>query len=582
MRQVIDDSCTEELKSDNGSDVELELEKVRSNLELERKPAQSEVKAENGLPKRQRRKPKYLTDYALLTEVSYLTSFLAAMQSEDAVHWRRAMEEEMNSLHENSVWTLVDLAPGKKVVDTRWVFCVKTKADGTVAKYKARLVAKGYVQRPGIDYGETFNPVVRFDTVRTILSIGAVEKLKFRQFDVKTAFLYGTLEEEVYVKQSEGFEDGTNRVCRLNRSLYGLKQSPRCWNKKLVHFLKRKGMKQSAADPCLFIRRGQKSKLMLVVYVDDRILAGSNECEMEQFLAEMEKEFRITKGPLDSFLGTEIKLLRDGSIFVGQETYTRRVLKRFRMDEANAVVTPADTVVSASNEDAVLDRTVPYREAVGALMFLMTTTRPDKAYAISMVSQALEKPTVKEWKALKRIFKYLRGTVNYKLHYKSNGKPSLQCFCDADYAGDVTSRRSRTGVVCMYAGGAVSWLSQKQRSVALSTTEAEYVASSEASRELMWLKRLLLELTDVKQTPVIFIDNLGAVKLSKNPEFHKRSKHIAVRFHFVREKWQRRELDVQHISSEDQTADILTKALPKTRSESLRSCLGMIPFPMEC
>uniref|UniRef100_A0A5S6Q667 Reverse transcriptase Ty1/copia-type domain-containing protein n=1 Tax=Trichuris muris TaxID=70415 RepID=A0A5S6Q667_TRIMR len=260
MRQVIDHSCMEELKSDNGSDVELELEEVRSNFELERKPAQSEVKAENGLPKRQSRKPKHLSDYALLTEVSYPTSFLAAMQSEDAVHWRRAMEEEMNSLHENSVWTLVDLPPGKKVVDTRWVFCVETKADGTVAKYKARLVVKGYVQRPGIDYGETFNPVVRFDTVRTILSIGAVEKLKFRQFDVKTAFLYGTLEEEVYVKQLEGFEDGTNRVCRLNRSLYGLKQSPRCWNKKLVDFFEKKRIKRSAADPCLFIRKGQKSK----------------------------------------------------------------------------------------------------------------------------------------------------------------------------------------------------------------------------------------------------------------------------------------------------------------------------------
>uniref|UniRef100_A0A5S6Q640 Reverse transcriptase Ty1/copia-type domain-containing protein n=1 Tax=Trichuris muris TaxID=70415 RepID=A0A5S6Q640_TRIMR len=231
----------------------------------------------------------------------------------------------------------------------------------------------------------------------------------------------------------------------------------------------------------------------------------------------MEKEFRIIKGPLDSFLGTEIKLLRDRSIFVDQETYTRRVLKRFRMDEANAVVTPADTVAFASNEDAVLDRTVPYREAVGALMFLMTTTRPDIANAVSMVSQALEKPTVKEWKAFKRIFKYLRGTVNNGLLYKNNGEASLQCFFDVDYAGDVASRRLRTGVVCMYAGGAVSWLSQKQRSVALSTTEAEYAASSEASRELMWLKRLLLDVTDVKQTPVLFIDNMEAVKLSKNP-----------------------------------------------------------------
>ncbi|KFD60883.1 hypothetical protein M514_26944 [Trichuris suis] len=232
------------------------------------------------------------------------------------------MRQNGNKEQENSVWTLVDLPAGKRVVDTRWVFCVKTKVDGTVAKYKARLVAKGYVQRPGIDYSETFSPVARFDTVRTILSVGAVEKLKFQQFDVKTAFLYGTLEEEVYVRQPEGFEDGTDRVCRLNRSLYGLKQSPRCWNKRLVEFMKKKGMKQSTADPCLFIRQGRKSKLMVVVYVDDGILAGSDTCEMELFLAEMEKEFRITKGPLDSFLGIGIKVLQDGSIFVGQEMYT--------------------------------------------------------------------------------------------------------------------------------------------------------------------------------------------------------------------------------------------------------------------
>ncbi|KFD60884.1 hypothetical protein M514_26945 [Trichuris suis] len=321
-KTILQCSKIEQLKAEINSELPSEQEEAGSTFESDSRPEEAEWEPKNSRPERQRKRPKYLSDYALLTETSNPKSFHEAMKSEDAIHWRKAMEEEMCSLQENPVWTLVDLPAGKRVVDTRWVFCVKTKVDGTVAKYKARLVAKGYVQRPGIDYSETFSPVARFDTVRTILSVGAVEKLKFQQFDVKTAFLYGTLEEEVYVRQPEGFEDGTDRVCRLNRSLYGLKQSPRCWNKRLVEFMKKKGMKQSTADPCLFIRQGRKSKLMVVVYVDDGILAGSDTCEMELFLAEMEKEFRITKGPLDSFLGIGIKVLQDGSIFVGQEMYT--------------------------------------------------------------------------------------------------------------------------------------------------------------------------------------------------------------------------------------------------------------------
>ncbi|KRX18485.1 Retrovirus-related Pol polyprotein from transposon TNT 1-94 [Trichinella nelsoni] len=224
-----------------------------------------------------------------------------------------------------------------------------------------------------------------------------------------------------------------------------------------------------------------------------------------------------------------------------------------------------------------LNAGIPYREAVGALMFLMTATRPDIAYAVSTVSQVMDKPTVKAWLGVKRIFRYLRGTADYGLLYQANGEGVLKGYSDADYVGDVTTRRSRTGVVCTCAGGAVSWHSQKQKSVALSTTEAEYVAASEGAKDMMCLMSLFPEVTEVKQK-----DNMGAVKLSKNPEFHKRSNHTEVRFHFVREKYSEGKIDIQHIDSENQKAEILTKTLPKTRFQNLRRQLGIVSQRMNC
>ncbi|KRZ02487.1 Retrovirus-related Pol polyprotein from transposon TNT 1-94 [Trichinella zimbabwensis] len=325
--------------------------------------------------------PNHLSDYVLTAQTSFPSSFHEAMQS-------------------NSVWTLVDPSSGKKVLDSRWVLRIKTKGDGSIARYKARLVAKGYMQRPGIDYNETFSPVARFDTVRAHLGISPVERLKIQQFDVKTAFLYGALKEEVYVKQPEGFENGKNQVYKLNRSLYGFKQAPRCWNLRLMEFLRKRGLKHSTADPCLFVRLKERSKLLVTIYVDDAIVAGSDTDEMEQFLVVMKKEFQIKQGLLDTFLGMGIKTL----------------------DEANAVSTPAEISVSMEGNEGHISSEIPYREAVGDLMFLMTATTPNIAYAVSILSQVLDKLTIKAWQAVKSIFRYLRGTADYGLLYQAKLK----------------------------------------------------------------------------------------------------------------------------------------------------------------
>lgn len=525
---------------------------------------------------RDKKKPNWMTngEYMMIAEVNqYPRSYAEAMQSKESKQWLAAMKEELASFNENETWKLVDRPAGVKVVKNRWVFREKFSSNGNNPRFKARLVAKGYVQQKGIDYDETFSPVARYDTVRTLLAIAASEKLKVKQFDVKTAFLYGSLEEEVYLEQPEGFEDGTDRVCQLKRSLYGLKQAPRCWHKRFLGFMKKAGLKNSTADPCLFYRNHDGTILYVAIYVDDGLVVGNNEEEVQRFLEKLKTEFKITIGSLNNFLGMKIECQDDGSITVSQENYTKKILERFRMNECNPVTTPATREEGETSED--IKEQVPYREAVGSLMYLATATRPDIAYAVSFAARAVEKPTRKDWNNVKRILRYLRGTNNFSIKYQKDCK-QLAVYSDADYAGDVATRRSTTGVVAMFAGGAVSWTSQLQRTVALSTTEAEIIAASEGAKELMWLKRLIRELSGQEELiPVLHVDSASAVKLAKNPEYHKRTKHIEVRHFYVRERFLEGDIKLEHIKGTDQLADLLTKPLERVRFDTLRGKIGV-------
>jgi hypothetical protein len=263
--------------------------------------------------------------------------------------------------------------------------------------------------------------------------------------------------------------------------------------------------------------------------------------------------------------------------FINQAHYIRRLLVRFNMSDCNAVSTPVDKSNAYVNgeidgeTDVMLDNNVPYREAVGSLLYLATGTRPDISYAVSIVSQVLSKPTKRHWEIVKRIMRYLKGSAELGITYRHGHNPGvLSAYSDADYAGDTVTRRSTSGIVCQYMGGSISWSSQKQRSVALSTTEAEYIAASEAAKDIIWLARLLGEITVLNAIPLLHIDNLSAVKLVKNPVFHRRSKHIDVRYHFVREKYEEGKLLVVHVCGERQVADVLTKPLVKDRFERLR------------
>ena len=300
-------------------------------------------------------------------------SYTEVMQSNERNQWMKAMNEELASLKENETWKLVNRPINAKVMRLK-------KSCDSNARFKARLVVKGYAQKQGIDYDETFSPVARYDTVRTLHVVATSKGMKLKQFDVKTAFLYGELEEEVFLEQPEGFDDGSGCVCRLKRSLYGVKQAPRCWNKRFVNFMKKAGLKDRTVDPCLCYRTHEDSYLYITIYVDDGLVVGNKDGEIEVFLRLLQEEFQITIGSLENFLGMQIKCQSDGSIFVSQEAYINQILQKFNMVEEKSVFTPVSRKESDNHKD--VSGKVPYREAVGRLKYLAVATRLDIALAV--------------------------------------------------------------------------------------------------------------------------------------------------------------------------------------------------------
>ena len=529
------------------------------------------------------KRPQRYKDYVChVTVDTFPETFKEAIEREDGAEWQKAMASEIKSLEDNKVWKLCDLPPGRKALPCKWVFRIKRKPDGTVEKYKARLVAKGFKQKKGIDYDQTFSPVARMTTIRALLSVSAKEKLHLKQFDVSTAFLNGKLKEEIYMKQPDGFQDGTAKVCKLQRSLYGLKQAPRCWNSCFEEILLGMGFIQSEADCCLFTREVNGKKILITLYVDDGLIAATDEQLANQFLKDLGDMLKITSKPASYYLGLEISRSTNGSIQISQESYTKKILQRFGLSDCNPVSTPIEMNNPTDQPGKVEDsKKFPYREAVGALTYLMTGTRPDIAYAVGVVSRKLENPTQADWLKVKRIFRYLRGTASLGIRYTTRGKAIIEGYSDADHGGDPQTGRSTTGVTCLFAGGTVSWLSQRQASVAISTTEAEIVAASEGARELVWLQRVFEQMTTMDGIPTLKVDNEAAIKLAHNPEFHKRTKHIRVRHFFVRETVQEGLVDVQKTSSEEQLADLMTKAVPKPRLNRMRANLGMLSLTDE-
>lgn len=516
-------------------------------------------------------------------------TYREAVESKDAAKWREAIDSELESHEKNGTWYIVKRDPKMKPIDSKWVFKKLKNEKGEIRRFKARLCARGFMQEKNIDYTEMFSPVVRYDSLRVLLAIAASKNLEIAQFDVQTAFLYGTLDEEIYMEIPEGLsmdeETREEQVCRLVKSLYGLKQSPRCWNQKFSSFLRKFRFQETSADKCIFVGEVNGETVYLALFVDDGLVIGKTKGVIEVVLQYLKRAFKITVGDGSLFIGAQIERDRDKrSIFVHQTLYAKKILERFGMSEAKSVSVPSDpntTLLPVSENDERIEK-VPYREAVGSLMYLSIVSRPDLAFAVNSVSKFLNKHNREHWQAVKRILSYVAGTMDCGIEYRGseNDEITLEGYSDSDYAGDVETRRSTTGYVFQVAGGPVTWASQRQKLVTLSTTEAEYVAASITAREAVWLRKLLEEVNCLSEgATTVYVDNQSSIRLVKNPEFHKRTKHIDVRYHFVRERVQRKELEVDYIESAKQKADIFTKALPRNRFCELREEIGVRERP---
>jgi transposase InsO family protein len=515
-------------------------------------------------------------------------SYAEAMKTPEAEQWRQAALEEINAHMENQTWKIVKLPPGKKAIGSKWVFKVKRKADGSIERFKARVVAKGFNQRPGFDYTETFAPTMRYATLRLVLALAAAEGLHLRSVDISHAFINSEIDIEIYMKQPEGFHQGDpNEVCELGKGLYGLKQASRLWSLKLRTALEALGFKRIYSDSSVYIYQCGDIKVIIPVFVDDITLASKCTKSLDRFVKELATHFKLKDlGPTSFLLGIEItRDWKKQTISLLQRQYIQNKLEEFGMADCYAVGTPMDPGVCLSLEQSpktIAEKMemekVPYMNAVGSLMYLATTTRPDIAYTAGVLARFCSNPGIAHWKAVKHLLRYLKGTINLKLTYG----PDLEIsdmfvgYSDANFGGDKGNGKSTTGYIIKVGSGAVSWSSKLQPIVALSTTEAEYVSAVATGKEICWMQNLLQELGYRPPMPSkLFMDNQSAMTVAKNPEHHGRMKHLDLCYYWLRDMVEKEAIDPIYLKTNDMPADILTKALPKPKVERFRVMLGL-------
>ncbi|CAE6128258.1 unnamed protein product [Arabidopsis arenosa] len=464
-----------------------------------------------------------------------------------------------------------------------WLFRHKFDADGKLSRYKARLVANGKSQQLGIDCDDTFSPVVKPATIRAVLHVALARDWPLGQLDVKNAFLHGDLQETVYMHQPPGFADPTkpNHVCLLRRSLYGLKQAPRAWYTRFATLAKRIGFTQSRTDPSLFVLRRGSSLAYLLLYVDDIVLTSSTNDLQRQIISELGKDLELTDlGKLHYFLGIAVSY-NDAGLFLSQHNYAADILHRASMTECKPSLTPVDTKakLDATDSPPVADPSL-YRSLAGALQYL-TFTRPDISFAVQQVCLFMHDPREHHLTALKRILRYIKGTISHGLQLKKSSITDLVAYTDADWAGCPSTRRSTSGYCVFLGDSLISWSSKRQHKVSRSSAEAEYRGVANAVAETTWLRNLFLELgCPFTKATLVYCDNISAVYLSSNPVQHQRTKHVEIDLHFVRERVALGQVRVLHVPSAMQYADIFTKGLPSPLFTDFRSSLSVQEPPL--
>lgn len=578
-------SALNETNANDTSNDQSDLDETNTNDTLSDPDFQTRANTNNGSRSSSRnRKPftpyQYMGHFAFFVEPAKdfePNSVNEALNGENSKKWSVAMNEEIEAHKANGTWMLVDLPSGRKPITAKWVF--KVKSIGTKdERFKARLVARGYAQVPGIDYYETFSPVVRHTSLRILFAIAVKNDFKIFQMDAITAFLQSELEETIYMNQPEGYADSTKRVCLLKKSIYGLKQAGRQWNIKLNDVLKEFGLKRSDFDPCVYINASLT--IIIAVYVDDFLIFYKKENEVMKLKTFLNTKLMMKEiGMASECIGIEITK-SNGRITLGQQKYIQQVLKRFNMSNCNAAKSPGDPnekltekTINAGND---LTGKVPFQELIGSLLYVAQITRPDISFCVNNVSRFNAKHSIEHWEAALRILKYLKGTADYVLVYKTETNNNMHAYSDADYASETDKRRSCSGFVVKFAGGAINWHSKRQEIVAVSSTEAEYIALSTTAKEMLYLNQFMFELTNVNMQPSkIYVDNTSSINLAKNAAYHDRTKHIDVRYHHLRDNIEKKKIEVEFVPTNENIADALTKSLNGPKTKQFANNMGL-------
>jgi hypothetical protein len=506
----------------------------------------------------------------------------------DKVQWEDAMKDEIDRLTSRGTWKAVKKPSGANVIGSKWVFRLKKNANGEIQAYRARLVAQGNYQIDGVDVFDTFSPVARLAAIRTVLALAARLNWEIHQVDVRSAYLYGELtpDEVIYLRPPPGI-DGLckpDEVLLLSKALYGLKQSGRRWYQLLTKILGEIGLKRCEVDHAVFYRHTSSGTQIISAHVDDLTIAANTPELISEIKEGLKKRLEITDmGEIHWLLGIEIRRNRDSrTISLSQRSYIESIISRYNFDDARPLSMPMDPSIKLSKNDSPRTaadmgkmRNKPYREAVGSLMYASTGTRPDITYAVGQICRFGENPGIAHWEAVRRIFCYLKGTKDLWLVLGAAVDKAIVGYTDADGMSN-EDRHAISGYVFLVDGGAVSWSSKRQELVTLSTTEAEYVAATHAAKEAVWLRAFISEVFQPINNPLtLYSDNQSAIALTKNDQFHARTKHIDIRFHYIRYIVADGKISLIYCPTNDMVADTLTKALPSAKAKHFAAAFGL-------
>lgn len=534
-------------------------------------------------------KGNYIANQALkVTHESVPRSVHEALKSNARADWQRAIDKELKNMQDQGVWKVVDLPNRARTIGSRIVLDLKKDVSTGETKYKARLVAQGCGQRKGLDYDETFSPVARSVSSRMLLALAARRRVKAHKLDYLAAFLHSSADRKLYMRPPAGMKLPKGKVLLILKALYGLKQSGRLWNIDITKALNDQGWKASESDPCLF---RHTSDAWISLHVDDVLLVPSRNSDTEALKKGLARLFNAKDlGIATSYLGLNVEQNDEGIKLSAKgyiETFATRWAKEFAIDADapittyNARRTPYDADISASDcpatgsDEEKFMQTIPFRKFVGEVQWIAQHARPDISFAVSQLAKVQSNPAKTHWDAAKRMYRYLIGSAERGIVYKAGNGSSIM-YCDASWADGADKRRSTTGWVCTVDGAAISWESRLQKTVAMSSTEAEYMAISDATKEALWIRKLMAEIAGTNALPIrIKSDNKGAIQIAKHPTSHSRTKHIELRHFFVRDHVEKGNVVFEYVPTAQQAADILTKRLSFEKFRDGAAMLGL-------